>query len=74
MQKGIEAAPFLIKPNQMSWKIMFKKKFATLNEIVEGAREIIKKRRGKCDGKPQSIRSYGSAAWHTLKKKSGSIL
>ena len=29
--------------------------------------------RGKCDGKPQSIRSYGSAAWHTLKKKSGSL-
>ena len=43
LAKGIEAAPFLIKPNQDELEDMFKKKFATLNEIVEGAREIIKK-------------------------------
>ncbi|WP_338948005.1 1-phosphofructokinase family hexose kinase [Fusobacterium varium] len=41
--KGIEAKPFLIKPNQDELEDMFNKKFSTVNEIIEAARKIVKK-------------------------------
>ena len=40
--KGIEAKPFLIKPNQDELEDMFNKKFSTVNEIIEAARKIVK--------------------------------